>query len=110
MDAERAVRVSTHFREARKVFVHSLKMKFGRNLPRNQVPEWASSYINYKALKKLIKNAAEVVKHGDAADTAGKPLYHSTLCYVTDMIQNSSILSIATSKTSTASTTRNMEI
>lgn len=33
-------------------------MKFGRNLPRNQVPEWASNYINYKGLKKLIKNAA----------------------------------------------------
>ena len=33
-------------------------MKFGRNLPRNQVPEWATSYINYKGLKKLIKAAA----------------------------------------------------
>lgn len=32
-------------------------MKFGQNLPRNQVPEWASSYINYKGLKKLIKSA-----------------------------------------------------
>lgn len=33
-------------------------MKFGRNLPRNQVPEWAANYINYKKLKKLIKNAS----------------------------------------------------
>ncbi|KAL9045946.1 MAG: hypothetical protein Q9214_001102 [Letrouitia sp. 1 TL-2023] len=33
-------------------------MKFGRNLPRNQVPEWASAYIKYKTLKKLIKSAA----------------------------------------------------
>ncbi|RMZ87487.1 hypothetical protein DV736_g5295, partial [Chaetothyriales sp. CBS 134916] len=33
-------------------------MKFGRNLPRNQMPEWAGGYINYKVLKKLIKNAA----------------------------------------------------
>ncbi|KAL9039842.1 MAG: hypothetical protein Q9180_002290 [Flavoplaca navasiana] len=41
-------------------------MKFGRNLPRNQVPEWASTYIKYKSLKKLIKLAA------DTADTAGK--------------------------------------
>lgn len=41
-------------------------MKFGRNLPRNQVPEWASTYIKYKSLKKLIKSAA------DTADTAGK--------------------------------------
>ncbi|KAK4691943.1 glycerophosphodiester phosphodiesterase, partial [Lecanoromycetidae sp. Uapishka_2] len=45
-------------------------MKFGRNLPRNQVPEWATSYIKYKALKKLIKSAAEEAKHGDGADTA----------------------------------------
>lgn len=44
-------------------------MKFGRNLPRNQVPEWASTYINYKKLKKLIKLAA------DTADTAGKSSY-----------------------------------
>jgi glycerophosphodiester phosphodiesterase len=34
-------------------------MKFGRNLPRNQVPEWASSYINYKSLKKLIKTVSK---------------------------------------------------
>ncbi|KAL1311879.1 hypothetical protein AAFC00_001951 [Neodothiora populina] len=33
-------------------------MKFGQQLPRNQVPEWASAYINYKGLKKLIKSAA----------------------------------------------------
>lgn len=47
-------------------------MKFGRNLPRNQVPEWSTSYIQYKALKKLIKSAAEEAKHGDGADTAGQ--------------------------------------
>ena len=46
-------------------------MKFGSNLPRNQVPEWASSYIKYKTLKKLIKSAAENDKHGEGADTAG---------------------------------------
>ncbi|KAI4796716.1 GDPD-domain-containing protein, partial [Aureobasidium sp. EXF-8846] len=34
-------------------------MKFGQNLPRNQVPEWASAYINYKGLKKLIKAAVQ---------------------------------------------------
>lgn len=40
-------------------------MKFGQNLPRNQVPEWASSYIDYKALKKLIKAAKkESETHG----------------------------------------------
>ncbi len=46
-------------------------MKFGRNLPRNQVPEWATYYIKYKSLKKLIKSAAEVIRHGEVADTAG---------------------------------------
>ena len=47
-------------------------MKFGRNLARNQVPEWATSYIKYKALKKLIKSAAETERLGENADTAGK--------------------------------------
>ncbi|KAK5445148.1 Glycerophosphocholine phosphodiesterase [Exophiala xenobiotica] len=46
-------------------------MKFGRNLPRNQVPEWASAYINYKALKKLIKAAAEGEKQDGNLDLAG---------------------------------------
>ncbi|EAW13029.1 glycerophosphocholine phosphodiesterase [Aspergillus clavatus NRRL 1] len=45
-------------------------MKFGRNLSRNVVPEWSSSYIRYKALKKLIKSAAEEVKAGHEADLA----------------------------------------
>ncbi|CAJ2512108.1 Uu.00g077330.m01.CDS01 [Anthostomella pinea] len=45
-------------------------MKFGRSLPRNQVPEWASSYINYKGLKKLIKAAAETAKAGERVDLA----------------------------------------
>ncbi|CAK7227557.1 Glycerophosphocholine phosphodiesterase [Sporothrix curviconia] len=45
-------------------------MKFGRNLPRNQVPEWASLYINYKGLKKLIKAASETVERGETADLA----------------------------------------
>lgn len=47
-------------------------MKFGRNLPRNQVPEWASHYINYKGLKKLIKATVQAVRAGEAADTAGE--------------------------------------
>jgi len=47
-------------------------MKFGHNLPRNQVPEWASSYINYKGLKKLIKTAAEASRHGSELDLAGE--------------------------------------
>lgn len=48
-------------------------MKFGQNLPRNQVPEWASSYIDYKALKKLIKAAKKEKEQdeGDEPDLAG---------------------------------------
>lgn len=46
-------------------------MKFGRNLPRNVVPEWETAYINYKSLKKLIKSAVEDEKIGEGADTAG---------------------------------------
>ncbi|KAI4121970.1 MAG: hypothetical protein LQ338_006067 [Usnochroma carphineum] len=46
-------------------------MKFGRNLPRNQVPEWADAYIKYKSLKKLIKSAAGTARtHNNGADTA----------------------------------------
>jgi glycerophosphodiester phosphodiesterase len=48
-------------------------MKFGRNLPRNVVPEWSSSYIRYKALKKLIKSLADRVRAGHEADLAGEP-------------------------------------
>ena len=48
-------------------------MKFGRNLPRNQVPEWAAQYINYKGLKKLIKNAQEGAnEEGQKPDLAGR--------------------------------------
>lgn len=43
-------------------------MKFGKNLPRNQVPEYANFYINYTGLKKII--GVEAAKAGDA-DLAG---------------------------------------
>ncbi|KAJ5086536.1 hypothetical protein NUU61_007843 [Penicillium alfredii] len=46
-------------------------MKFGRNLSQFTVPEWSASYIKYKALKKLIKSAAEQIKAGQEADLAG---------------------------------------
>ena len=46
-------------------------MKFGQNLPRNQVPEWAASYIDYKALKKLIKTAQRAIESGEDPDLAG---------------------------------------
>jgi glycerophosphodiester phosphodiesterase len=47
-------------------------MKFGQNLPRNQIPEWASHYIDYKSLKKLIKTEAKAVEAGDEPDLAGR--------------------------------------
>ena len=47
-------------------------MKFGANLPRNQVPEWSTHYINYKGLKKLIKSIANVTEENELADTAGE--------------------------------------
>lgn len=48
-------------------------MKFGRNLPRNQVPEWASSYINYKGLKKHITKTSEAARQaGEEPDLAGR--------------------------------------
>lgn len=47
-------------------------MKFAQNLPRNQVPEWSSSYINYKGLKKLIKSAQQEENAEGGADLAGK--------------------------------------
>ncbi|KAK4930974.1 Glycerophosphocholine phosphodiesterase [Elasticomyces elasticus] len=46
-------------------------MKFGQNLPRNQVPEWASAYIDYKRLKKIIKAAQHAVAEGEEPDLAG---------------------------------------
>ncbi|KAL2265508.1 hypothetical protein VTJ83DRAFT_6608 [Remersonia thermophila] len=45
-------------------------MKFGRNLPRNQVPEWAGAYINYKGLKKLIKASVRAAQDGEPVDLA----------------------------------------
>ena len=35
------------------------------------MPEWASSYINYKGLKKLIKSASQKAKLGETVDPAG---------------------------------------
>lgn len=70
-------------------------MKFGQNLPRNQVPEWASSYIDYKALKKLIKAAKKEADHGDEPDLAGTV---SALLGISDnltLLQSSSTLLIA---------------
>ena len=43
-----------------------------RSLPRNQVPEWSASYINYKGLKKHIKSVVGRSKQGEALDLAGE--------------------------------------
>ena len=83
-------------------------MKFGRNLPRNQVPEWASSYINYKALKKLIKVATDTAKHGGTIDTAGISHCFIGLIGFTDPKQDSSTPSIEILKMSIPSTTKSM--
>lgn len=48
------------------------------SLPRNQVPEWASSYIDYKGLKKLIKADVRASQSGEKVDLAGKHLDRST--------------------------------
>ncbi|KAI9728581.1 MAG: Glycerophosphocholine phosphodiesterase [Cirrosporium novae-zelandiae] len=45
-------------------------MKFGRNLAQSMVPEWADSYIKYKALKKLIKSTVLAFKNGHEVDLA----------------------------------------
>ena len=74
-------------------------MKFGRNLPQNQVPEWSTSYIQYKALKKLIKSASKEAKHGDGADTAGRFLLQLYLMTYADRSQSSSTHSTATWRT-----------
>jgi hypothetical protein len=50
-----------------------------QSLPRNQVPEWSSAYINYKGLKKLIKAASEVAKTGQDADLTGDRIAHNVL-------------------------------
>jgi len=85
-------------------------MKFGRNLPRNQVPEWSAEYINYKGLKKLVKSASDDAKEGEEADLAGA--YHVTSTNPhesADKVQASSSVWIAISKQSTASTTESTQ-
>ncbi len=41
------------------------------SLLRNQVPEWAAAYVDYKGLKKLVKAAAETERRGEKVDLAG---------------------------------------
>lgn len=48
-------------------------MRFGRNLYRNRIPEWASSYIDYYGLKKCIKLAIQdaFAEHQEEVDLTG---------------------------------------
>lgn len=82
-------------------------MKFGHNLARNQVPEWASNYINYKGLKKLIKAAEKGAESGGETDLAGiYTIWSEQSTHSIDHpLQSSRTLSIVTSKMSTPFTT-----
>lgn len=40
-------------------------MKFSKSLLRNEVPGWAQWYVDYKGLKRHVRQAAEQVKNGD---------------------------------------------
>lgn len=72
-------------------------MKFGQNLPRNQVPEWAASYIDYKALKKLIKAATKNAEEhdGEEPDLAGTVSESTGTLDNLTILQSSSTLLIA---------------
>ncbi|KAF9179517.1 Glycerophosphocholine phosphodiesterase [Haplosporangium sp. Z 11] len=41
-------------------------MKFGKTLSRNQLPEWSRHYLNYKGLKKEIKNGQDALANGES--------------------------------------------
>jgi SPX domain len=69
-------------------------MKFGKNLPRNQVPEYANVYINYRGLKKIIGTEAAKAEQADLAGAC--VLDHA--CGKLIKIQASFILWIATLK------------
>lgn len=47
-----------------------LLSNFVNSLTRNQVPEWSTSYINYKGLKKEMKEAEKQKRAGDSPDLA----------------------------------------
>lgn len=49
-------------------------MKFAKTLLRSQVPEWSEYYIDYKALKKLVNQAADAPE-GTERETASQPFF-----------------------------------
>ena len=71
-------------------------MKFGRNLTRNQVPEWSVEYINYKGLKKLIKSASDGKKQDEEIDLAGTVSCSLYKCIPANACQASTSASIET--------------
>ncbi|BFZ54620.1 phosphate system positive regulatory protein pho81 [Savitreella phatthalungensis] len=48
-------------------------MKFGKTILAQQLPEYAPHYINYKALKKIIKSLAAGSEHETVSDEQGRP-------------------------------------
>ena len=48
--------------------------KFGKTLLKQQIPEYAASYINYKALKKLISSIEGDFKHSENVEEAQRRL------------------------------------
>lgn len=88
------------------------------SLPRNQVPEWSASYIDYKGLKKLIKSASRAQQAGEEVDLAGghaplkrttRPKRHILRAFSNPTRQNSSSRWIAISKMSTPSIIRSSQ-
>ncbi|KAK9484277.1 GDPD-domain-containing protein [Lipomyces starkeyi] len=59
-------------------------MKFGKNLPRNQVPEWSSYYLNYKSLKKHIRTARARATAGGEAEGPISDAYLTPFFYSLD--------------------------
>lgn len=49
-------------------------MKFGKTFPNHQVPEWSHQYVNYKGLKKLIKQITQTQEklHREQHDHSGE--------------------------------------
>ena len=55
-------------------------MRFGQNLHRYQVVEWAPFYINYRALKQLHKaTTSQALDRAEDADLTGLPAIPSDL-------------------------------
>ena len=67
-------------------------MKFGQNLHRYQIVEWAPFYINYQALKERYKGA--IIHAVDRAQDADLRGLSYVICFIPDltMAQNAELL------------------